>query len=34
MKNVDGLNGSLPFLLIPEYQVNPLTDVLGHVVRL
>ena len=34
MKNIDGLDRGLPFLFIPEYQVNPLTDVLGHVVRL
>lgn len=34
MEDVDGLNGSLPFLLVPKHQVNPLTDVLGHVLRL
>lgn len=34
MEDVDGLNGSLPFLLVPEHQVNPVADVLGHVLRL
>lgn len=34
MKDIDGLNGSLPFLFVPEHQVDPLTDVLGHVLGL
>lgn len=34
MEHVDGLNGRLPLLLIPEHQVDPLADVLGHVLRL
>lgn len=34
VENVGGVDGSLPFLLISEHQVNPVTDTLGHVVRL
>lgn len=34
MEHVDGLNGCLPLLLVPEHQVDPLADVLGHVLRL
>lgn len=34
MEHVDGMDGRLPLLLVPEHQVHPLADVLGHVVRL
>jgi hypothetical protein len=33
MENIDGLNRSLPLLFVPEHQVNPMADVLRHMVR-
>lgn len=34
MEDIDGLDRSLPLLLVPEHQVNPVADILGHMVRL
>lgn len=34
MEDVDGLDSSFAFLLEPKHQVDPLTQCLGHLIRL